>query len=83
MRSREEGGGSIEGEERGKRMKGGDGFGRLTGRVRTELKAPHRSGQVPEACRLYTAETHHTRFPRHGPGSLDLDLVGLVLLVQK
>jgi hypothetical protein len=62
MRSREEGGGSIEGEERGKRTKGGDGFGRLTGRVRTELKAPHRSGQVPETCRLYTAETHHTRF---------------------
>ncbi len=43
----------------------------------------HRSGQVPETGSLYSMVTNHTHHTFHGPGSCNLDLVGLSLLVQK
>ncbi len=45
--------------------------------------APHKSWQVPETGRLYSAVTHHTRNTLHVPGSLYLDLAGFSLLVRK
>jgi hypothetical protein len=45
--------------------------------------ATHWSGQVPKTCGLYSAVTHHTRYSLHGPGSFNLDLMSLLLLVRK
>jgi hypothetical protein len=43
----------------------------------------HRCGQVSNAGSLYSALLHHTLYPLHGPGSFHLDLVSLLLSVQK
>ncbi len=47
------------------------------------LLAPHRSGHVPETGSLYSTITHHTQYSFRGPGSFNLDLIGLLLLVRK
>jgi hypothetical protein len=47
------------------------------------LLALHRSEQVHETRRLYSAVTHHTSNTRHVPGSSYLYLVGLPLLIRK
>jgi hypothetical protein len=42
----------------------------------------HRSGHVPETG-LYSTVTHHTCYSICGPGSFNLDLIGLPLLDSK
>ncbi len=44
---------------------------------------PHSSGKVSETSCLYSAVTHHTCYPLHGPGSFNLDLIGLSLLFRR
>ncbi len=45
----------------------------------TGQQALHLSGRVPETGGLYSRMTHHTRYLFHGPGSSNLDLIGLSL----
>ncbi len=45
--------------------------------------APHWSGQVPETGSLYSVVTHHTCSPHQEPGSFNLDLISVLLLVRK
>jgi hypothetical protein len=44
---------------------------------------PHPSGQVPKTCGLYSMVTHHACYSLCGPGSFNLDLISLPLLVRK
>ncbi len=44
--------------------------------------APHWSGHVPETGSLYSTVTHHTCYSLLRPGSFNLDLIGLPILVR-
>ncbi len=47
------------------------------------LLMPHRSGEIPETGSLCSMVTHYTHYTLHGPGSFNLDLIGLSLLAKK
>jgi hypothetical protein len=49
----------------------------------SEALAAHRSGQMPKTGSFSSTVTPHTRYPLHGLGSFNLDLIGLLLLVRK
>ncbi len=49
----------------------------------TEQQAPHRSRELSKTSGLYSAVTHHTHYSLRRPGSFNLDLIGLSLLVNK
>ncbi len=61
------------------RVRGGGGFS--VGSALSPLL--NRSGEFPKTGGLYSAVTHRTCYPLRRPGSFNLDLIGLLLLVRK
>ncbi len=64
---------------------GGGGFsvGRALSLFLNGQQAPHQSGELSETGGLYSAVTHHTHYSLRRPGSFNLELIGLSLLVKK